>query len=270
MIRSAIGILAIAMTASAARPIAAEDLALVLVNSDYATLDDLSGDRYAARFESELEGAGFTTFALQDGTAAETSAMVRDFAAAVGAGRDNRIVIILSGHLVHTGAETWLLAEDARNPDGFTVATMGQALSPLFALAGDAQGRAVVLLAPSGDAGETGIALSSGGGDIAVPQGVTRVTGEVRALFTALRDGLLPALRAELAPYVPAVRRAAAVVAAAAAADWALRAGTRTLLHEGVAALRVRMSNAQGLGVDIGDGDSRRLVLTGDGDADSA
>ena len=193
MIRSAIGILAIAMTASAARPIAAEDLALVLVNSDYATLDDLSGDRYAARFESELEGAGFTTFALQDGTAAETSAMVRDFAAAVGAGRDNRIVIILSGHLVHTGAETWLLAEDARNPDGFTVATMGQALSPLFALAGDAQGRAVVLLAPSGDAGETGIALSSGGGDIAVPQGVTRVTGEVRALFTALRDGLLPA-----------------------------------------------------------------------------
>ncbi len=67
------------------------------------------------------------------------------------------------------------------------------------------------------------------------------VVADVRvAKIESEQGSLLPALRAELAPYVPAVRRAAAVVAAAAVADWALRAGTRSLLHEGVAALRRR------------------------------
>lgn len=46
--------------------------------------------------------------------------------------------------------------------------------------------------------------------------------------------GLLPALRADLAPLVPPIRRAATVVAVAALADWALRSGSRRLLREGL------------------------------------
>ena len=46
--------------------------------------------------------------------------------------------------------------------------------------------------------------------------------------------GLLPALRADLAPLVPPIRRAATVVAVAAVTDWVLRCGSRRLLREGL------------------------------------
>lgn len=49
--------------------------------------------------------------------------------------------------------------------------------------------------------------------------------------------GLLPALRADLAPLVPPIRRAATVVAIAALTDWALRSGSRRLLREGIGRL---------------------------------
>ena len=48
---------------------------------------------------------------------------------------------------------------------------------------------------------------------------------------------MLPALRADLVPLLPAVRRAATVIAAAAVADWALRTGTRALWREGLSAI---------------------------------
>lgn len=51
------------------------------------------------------------------------------------------------------------------------------------------------------------------------------------------RAGLLPALRADLAPLVPPIRRAATVVAVAALTDWALRSGSRRLLREGLGRL---------------------------------
>ena len=51
------------------------------------------------------------------------------------------------------------------------------------------------------------------------------------------RSGLLPALRADLAPLVPPIRRAATVVAVAALTDWVLRSGSRRLLREGLGRL---------------------------------
>ena len=51
------------------------------------------------------------------------------------------------------------------------------------------------------------------------------------------KAGLLPALRADLAPLLPPIRRAATVVAVAALTDWALRSGSRLLLREGLGRL---------------------------------
>ena len=48
---------------------------------------------------------------------------------------------------------------------------------------------------------------------------------------------MLPALRADLAPLIPTVRRAATIVAAVAVTDWALRTGSRAILQEGLHAL---------------------------------
>ena len=54
---------------------------------------------------------------------------------------------------------------------------------------------------------------------------------------------LLPALRSDLAPLVPTMRRAATVIVAAAVADWAVRAGTRAVLDAGARAVLGQRSN---------------------------
>lgn len=174
-------------------PAWAADLALVVVNSEYSSLGDLDGDRYAARYQSELEDAGFDVFSLQDGSAKDMRKVVRDFVAASGADDDNRIVIVLTGHMAHSGSETYLLGVDANRPDGFSVAGMGQAVSPLLALAGTAQGRAVILMARTDENSlDVGPALTAGSGPITAPQGVTLIEGDPRPLLFALRDGILP------------------------------------------------------------------------------
>ncbi len=63
-------------------------------------------------------------------------------------------------------------------------------------------------------------------------EGVLRERGRDRDV-----PALLPALRSDLAPLVPAMRRAATVIVAAAVADWAVRAGTRVALDAGARAL---------------------------------
>jgi hypothetical protein len=50
-------------------------------------------------------------------------------------------------------------------------------------------------------------------------------------------SSVLPALRSDLAPLVPTVRRAATVIATVAVADWALRTSSRALLREVLSAV---------------------------------
>ena len=55
---------------------------------------------------------------------------------------------------------------------------------------------------------------------------------------------VLPALRSDLAPLIPTMRRAATVIAAAAVADWAMRAGPRMVLRQGSQLVRRREAAA--------------------------
>lgn len=200
------GAICAAFLALSAGPLVAADLALVLINSDYDRAGDLRGDGYAARYERELEAAGFTVFALQDGNGEALQDMARDFAAATGAAEQNRVVIVLAGHMAHTGSETYLLGTDSDKPDAFSVNRVGQSVAPLVGLAAEAQGQAVLMIANAdGNMIETGTALSAGPGEITAPQGVTLVRGDVQPLLFSLRDGLLPtdstyALAVERAP----------------------------------------------------------------------
>ena len=52
-----------------------------------------------------------------------------------------------------------------------------------------------------------------------------------------VRRQFLPALRADLAPLIPPMRRAATVVAVAALADWVVRAGSRRMLGDSLSLL---------------------------------
>ena len=84
------------------------------------------------------------------------------------------------------------------------------------------------------------------------------------ASHAAPRASLLPALRADLAPLAPSIRRAMTVVAAAAVADWALRTGTRAVVQEGLSALGRRGSGGERLGGGAGEvapGASETLIV---------
>lgn len=52
-----------------------------------------------------------------------------------------------------------------------------------------------------------------------------------------VRRQFLPALRADLAPLIPPMRRAVTVVAVAALADWVVRAGSRRMLGDSLSLL---------------------------------
>ena len=78
--------------------------------------------------------------------------------------------------------------------------------------------------------------------------------GSASEVLTVREVEVLPAVRADLAPYVPVVARAALVVAGATFADWALRKATHQLLADGLALLgrsptRARQGRASGRGV---------------------
>lgn len=77
------------------------------------------------------------------------------------------------------------------------------------------------------------------------------------------RPTILPALRSDLAPLLPTLRRTATVLAAAAVTDWAIRIGTRALLQEGMSRLSLR-------GRPRAPGNGRALTRNGNtaGDAD--
>ncbi|EAQ03217.1 hypothetical protein OB2597_13773 [Pseudooceanicola batsensis HTCC2597] len=183
--------IAILAASAMAAPLCAADLALVLVNAEYDEIGDREGSGYAAWFERELEAAGFTTFALQDGTGSGMRAMARDFAAALASDTDNRVVVVLSGQMAATASETFLLGTEAALPDGISVAEEGIAVSPLLDLAGTAQGRSVVMMSAGGAEFDTGPALAAGAGAVEAPQGVALAQGNVRPLLSSLRAGLL-------------------------------------------------------------------------------
>ena len=58
---------------------------------------------------------------------------------------------------------------------------------------------------------------------------------------------VLPALRADLVPVVPTIRRGATAVAVAVVADWALRAGARAVIREGLALLSQGQPTGRGI-----------------------
>ena len=99
-------ILAVALAAAAAAPLAAADLALVIVNSDYDRVDDLDGDGLDRDFQDVLEDAGFRVFRGADMTGPQMQRLATEFAAAVdGSDGSDRLVVVLSGHLAGGAAD---------------------------------------------------------------------------------------------------------------------------------------------------------------------
>ncbi len=173
----------------AALPAAAQDAALVIGNENYRNAADISAADDALDAVAALESAGFTVRKGGDLDESDMRALLDRYYADTA--RPGRSVILLTGHFVHAGGETWLVATDADQPTLASIDGNGLSLSTVLAMAAERPGAALVLLGTEERRIALGRGLVAGIGPLDIPQGVTVMSGdasEVAAFASGLAD----------------------------------------------------------------------------------
>lgn len=172
-------------------PVLAEDIALVIGNRAY---DELPKVKQSVRVRESLFGleqAGFRVFLGQDLTHLEQNRLAGEFYEALD-GAD-RVVVVLSGHLVSTERDSWLLGVDANDPDMFSVGAAGLSVGAVLDATAQKPGAALVFIGHNKGGVATGYGLDAGAGDLDIPQGVTVIQGPMARLMQFLtRVALAP------------------------------------------------------------------------------
>lgn len=173
-------IAAAAIAAFAALPATAQDAALIIGNENYSNAADISSADDALDAASPLEKAGFVLRKGADLADADMQALLaRHYGDTA---RPGRSVILLSGHFVHAGGETWMLGTDADVPSLGMVDGAGLPLSQVLAIAAERPGGALLLLGTDDGRIDLGRGLTAGIGPLTVPQGVTVISGDAAAV----------------------------------------------------------------------------------------
>lgn len=183
-----LAVLTAALAGLAAVPhLALADAALILVQSDYDEIADVPGANQAAALAQLAAEAGFdVTASLNDG-ARDSARAVAGFRRAAQDGE--RVMILISGHVMSDGTNTWLLTREAEAPSRFDVGSMAVPLEPLMDLASGFPGQAVVMIAASGD--DLGASDLTPVERIEAAQGVTVISGPLDRLTRLTREELL-------------------------------------------------------------------------------
>ncbi len=168
----------------------ADNLALVLGTSDYATLPDLRRGAEVTDAVDGLAGLSFRVMALENGDAAGVARTLRDFMAAVP--EADRILVTLSGRFVTDGNRTWYLTRDAAAPTLFGLDERAVSVESLMQVLARVPSRAVLLLGVDSAAEQEVFDpwLREGVGDLDIPQGVTVLTAGPRNAANFLADEL--------------------------------------------------------------------------------
>ena len=170
----------IGLAALFAGPALAEDAAFVIGNENYKHARDISAADDALDAAGALEAAGFTTVKGSDLSAEALRGLLPQYYdAATGPGRS---VILVSGHFVHAGGETWLLGTEANRPSLATADASGLPIATLLAIAAERPAGAIVLLGTEERRISLGRGLSAGIGDLDIPQGVTVILGDAETV----------------------------------------------------------------------------------------
>jgi peptidoglycan hydrolase-like protein with peptidoglycan-binding domain len=165
----------------------AEDAALILVGDDYRRMRDVGGTAEARELAQMLAASGFRVVTSIDEDAGDAARAMEDFRTL--ADSADRVLVLISGHIVSTPREAWLLGHFADEPSDIGIGAEAAPLGPLFDIAAQHPGEAVVMVAPSQDA-PRGAGLAAGL-VLGAPQGVTLVQGPVGSVVDIARDVVL-------------------------------------------------------------------------------
>ena len=178
------------MLALTALPAFADDAAIVLGVERYKHLDRLRGGAAVVDTGNALERAGYDVDALADsGMAAMRAGLERFIFRSNDA---DRLVFVMSGRFVTDGTRTWLLAPNAQTPTLFDVAQNGISVESALRALAHVPGKSVLVIGHDADDQDRfDRTLRAGLGVLDVPQGVTVVLGEPRAVARAISDTIL-------------------------------------------------------------------------------
>ncbi|WP_292019132.1 peptidoglycan-binding protein [Maritimibacter sp. UBA3975] len=167
--------------------IAAADAALIVVQSEYENLPDVSGAAQAVTLAQKLEDEGFSVTSSLDQEAADVRGAVEDFRD--DAEGSDRVLVYLAGHMVGGPRDSYLLTHEAETPNAVSVGGEALAIGPILDVLAQYQGQSVLLTAPAGDE-VAGTGLSDDL-DIEAPQGVTILSGPVDRVIRVANEVLL-------------------------------------------------------------------------------
>ncbi|MGH1464564.1 MAG: peptidoglycan-binding domain-containing protein [Cognatishimia sp.] len=169
----------------------ARDLALIIDQQDYRYLPDLRDDRALEQMSQDLQQAGFDVTHLKDSRlGAMRAALVST--QTIAQSEPGRLLILMRGHVLGDGRDNWLVAQDARQPDGFDIGSKSIALGSTHTALQAAAGQAIlaVITQPAPLSGLADLATTQDAP--AVPQGVTTVFGPQLDVLQSLSRFLEP------------------------------------------------------------------------------
>ncbi len=179
---------AVALNAGAAM---ARDLALIVANTNYSRFPDVESNIAPSNLAEALDAAGFEVLALANASA---DRMHNRFASRFGdLETADRLVVILVGHMVTDGTQSWILGTDARRPNVFDVGAQGLAVSALMPVLASKPGDALLFVAPSPGTGNLGAGLQPGFLPGEVAQGVSVIEGPESEIISLITDDILGA-----------------------------------------------------------------------------
>ena len=166
----------------------AERLAVLLGNHDYTTQPDLPGGAAFDRMAGLLDAAGFATVTLEGLSPPQAIDRLDRLRDRIGAA--DRLVIVVSGHVLRAGREAWLLGPRAGAVTSLSVGAAAVPLGPLMDMAAQSPGRAILAVADERRQTERGAGTEPFSAPDPVPQGVTVLVGPPEALVAAMTRAL--------------------------------------------------------------------------------
>lgn len=181
---------ALVTSTSFASPLWAEDIALVLTNRVYANGQETSALRFndAAR---GLRAAGFRVIGGDNLKSRVMAERVQEFRNELAAAEVERAVVLISGRVVSSDGNTWVLGRESGRVSDLTAPLQGLSLHALDGIVAEYPGQALMAVAPSWRSRQApGQGLRVGLGAFQSGQGVTLMSGFGSDVVKALDEVL--------------------------------------------------------------------------------
>lgn len=171
-----------------ALPAAAQNVALVIGNSEYRNATDLTS-REHDRLVSAYEAAGYEVTEGEDLSRTQLFTLLGGFLGEVEGAE--RVVIHLNGHAVTTDTETWFLPTDANGDSVVRIGLTAPTLDLFLSMVDEASDVGVLFVGTQGDRGFEGDGYDAGVGRIYAPRDTMVVTGPIGGVSSFVRGRAL-------------------------------------------------------------------------------